>query len=88
MSHPHQGLPATPREIQAVLRILTRVAAILTGDAEPDASERHLMREHGELLAGLVAGFEGTIFPVPKGQGAGTGYRVAMALARGGTPWV
>jgi len=82
------GLPATPREIQAVLRIVSRISAILTGDAEPDPAEADMARQHGELLAGLVAGFEGTVYPAPSSEGGKTGYRVAQSLAKGGTPWV
>ncbi|HUU94325.1 MAG TPA: hypothetical protein VM487_01180 [Phycisphaerae bacterium] len=83
-----RGLPATPREIQTVLRVLSRLASILTGDEEMAPNERALVEEHGRLLMGVVSGFDGTVFPVPNDAPALLGYRVAQSLAKGGTPWV
>jgi hypothetical protein len=88
VSHPHQGLPATPREIQNVLRSLSQLVAFLTGEADNTPDVFTVAYEHGRLLAGMVAGFDGTVFPVPQGAMEGLGYRVAQSLAKGGTPWV
>lgn len=79
------GLPATPREIQMVLRAVSRIALVITGD-DPDPAT--VDPDHGRMLLGVVAGFDGTVFPVPTDDAASLGYRVAQSLASGGTPWV
>ena len=79
------GLPAKPREIQSVLRAVSRIAGAITGD-DPDPGT--VDPDHGRMLLGLVAGFEGTVFPVPTDPAASLGYRVARSLACGGSPWL
>ena len=78
------GLPATPREIQLVLRTLSDTANACAGEAQLPED----VRTTGRVLAGLVAGFDGTVYPVPSDPPADLGYRVAQSLAKGGTPWV
>ena len=82
------GLPATPREIAAALRLLTRMANVMVGDAALDPEDAAAMKQYGHLLLGMVAGFECIVYPYPVDQSAEVGYRVAQSLARGGTPWV
>lgn len=88
MSHATNTLPASPREIAATLRLLTRMANVMVGDAVLDPEDQKHMAEYGHLLLGMVAGFECIVYPYPVDQSAEVGYRVAQSLARGGTPWV
>lgn len=84
MSHPHQGLPATPREIRLALVALELVSRKLVGEgelAEVDAGT-------GQMIHGLVLGLEGTVFPLPDDPQADIGYRVGQSLVKGGSPWV
>lgn len=83
MSHPHQGLPATPNEIGAVLDLLDTLATELL-KVEQDAA----YQTTGMVLRGLVDGFEGSGTSPTTPAGAdlwATGVQVAQSLSRGGT---
>ncbi len=86
MSHPHQGLPASPREIRKVLVAIEAHARTLAREA--DVPPDPLWPDMGAVLHGLVLGFEGTVYPVPDDAAGDLGFRVGQSLVRGGSPWV
>lgn len=82
MSHPGQGMPATPKEIGAVLDLLSKLSDELLNVQQEEAYQTT-----GWVLRGLVDGFEGGMFKAPANDREGdlwvTGYQVGQSLTRG-----
>lgn len=85
MSHPHQGLPATPKEVGAVCDLLRKLAAeLLKVETEP------AYLTSGAVLLGVVDGLDvsgsmGAIIPIPVSEVEqySVGWQVGESLLRG-----
>lgn len=81
MSHPHQGMPATPAEIAEALDLLRLVAADLT--ARPQDN----LRTAGQVIRGMVDAFEGCR-AVGGPNPWESGHRVGRSLLAGGSRYL
>lgn len=84
MSHPHHGLPATPKEVAAVCDLIRKLAAeLLKVDTEP------AYLTSGAVLLGMVDGLDpidsGEVIPIPVAEvdQYNVGWQVGESLLRG-----
>jgi hypothetical protein len=86
MSHPHHGLPATPKEVGAVLDLMRKLAGELL---KVETESAYLTS--GAVLLGLIDGAEwdgadsDEIVPIPPAEldRYNVGYQVGQSLLRG-----